>query len=155
MLWKTESYKKLRMQDELWLDSLSFAYGDDMLESYKVYRNGMKLGVVFNSGIKHLDAKSASDTFRKSPTFIKNRTIAQIVVWWRTCYKPGDTGFFPQLLAAAAFSLKIIWLFFVFLSLSIVKLDCSYIVNFLKGLSEGWKFVHSETFRSLPPYVIK
>ena len=155
MLWKTASYKQLRMQDELWLDDLPFAYGDDMLESYKVFKNGMKPGVVFDSGITHLDNQSASGSFRKSPEFIKDRTKAMFSVWWRTCFKPGDTVFFSQLLTATAFSLKMTWLFFVFLSLSIVQLDCSYIANFLKGLSEGWKFVHSETFRSLPPYVIK
>lgn len=155
MLWKTASYKQLRMQDELWLDDLPFAYGDDMLESYKVYKNGMKLGVVFDSGITHLDNQSSSSYYHKSHDKIKTRTMAQLAIWWRTCFKPGDTGFFSQLLAAVAFSLKMIWLFFVFLSFSIVKLDCSYIANFLKGLSEGWKFVHSETFRSLPPYVIK
>lgn len=155
MLWKTESYKKLRMQDELWLDSLSFAYGDDMLESYKVYRNGMKLGVVFNSGIKHIDAKSASDTFRKSPTFIKNRTIAQIVVWWRTCFDPGNSNVWRKSFALVSFIVKMGWQFFLFLILSLYKLNFSYLSNFIKGIAAGWKFVHSEPFRSLPPYVVR
>lgn len=154
MLWKTESYRKLRMQDELWLDSLPFAYGDDMLESYKVYKNGMRLGVVFNCGIKHLDNKSASDSFRKSPDYIKNRTKAQFAIWWRTCYKPGNSSFLSQLAVACAFLLKMLWMFLLFLLLSIIKFNFSYIFNFLKGLCEGWKFVHSESFRSIPPYVI-
>lgn len=155
MLWKTDSYKKLRMQDELWLDEMPFAFGDDMLESYKVYKNGLNLGVVFDSGIKHLDNRSASDSFRKSPDYIKNRTKAQFAVWWRACYNPGNTGFIERCLEASAFSLKMLWQFFLFLFLSLAKFNFSYISNFLKGLSEGWKFIHSESFRSLPPYVIK
>ena len=154
MLWKTASYRQLRMQDELWLDNLPFAYGDDMLESYKVFLNGMKLGVVFNSGITHLDNRSASDSFRKSPDYIKHRAKAQLAVWWRTCYKSGKTSFLSRFAAACAFLLKMIWMFLLFLLLSIVKFNFSYISNFLKGLYEGWKFVHSESFRSLPPYVI-
>ncbi|MCH5229134.1 MAG: hypothetical protein J1F12_03960 [Muribaculaceae bacterium] len=155
MLWKTDSYRKLNMQDELWLDFLPFAFQDDMLESYKVYKNGLKLGVVFNSGIQHLDSKSASESFKKSTDYIKNRTIAQLAIWWRTCYNPGNSGFLSRLFAASAFSFKMTWLFFVLLSYSIVKLDFSYCSNFLKGLSDGWKFVHSKSFRSLPPYVVK
>lgn len=155
MLWKTESYKKLNIQDELWLDSLPFAYGEDMLESYKVFKNSFKLGVIFNSEIRHLDAKSASDVFRRSASFIRKRTMAQFAVWWRTCYNPGYTRFLPLLHSAAAFSLKMIWLFFAFLCLSVFRLNFSFIANFLKGLAEGWRFVHSEPFRSLPPYVVR
>lgn len=155
MLWKTESYRKLRMQDELWLDSLPFAYGDDMLESYKVYKNGMKLGVLFNSGIKHLDNRSASGSFRKSPDYIKNRTIAQFAVWWRTCFQPGNSTLLSRVVAVCSFTLKMVWLLFLFLLLSIIKFNLSYISNFLKGLWDGWKFVHSKTFRSLNPYVIR
>lgn len=155
MLWKTSAYRKLHLEDELWLDSLPFAYGDDMIESYKVYKNGLKLGVVFNSGIRHLDLKSASASYHTNPEKIKIRTIAQLAVWWRTYYNPGNTNLWKKSLAAISFSLKMIWQFVMFLSLSLVKYKFSYIVNFIKGATEGWKFVHSEPFRSLPPYVVK
>lgn len=155
MLWKTITYRMLRMQDELWLDLLPFSYGDDMLESYKVYKNGFKLGVVFNSGIRHLDTKSASSAFQASPAKIRIRTLAQFAVWWRTCFKPGDTGFFSQFFAAFAFTIKMFWLFIVFLILSIFKLNISYIYNFLTGIFQGWKLVHSDSFRVLTPYVVR
>ncbi|MCH5172274.1 MAG: glycosyltransferase [Erysipelotrichales bacterium] len=155
MLWKTESYNSLKMEDELWIDNLPFAYGDDMLESYKVYKNGRKLGVVFNSGIKHLDYRSASDSFRKSPDFIKKRTLAQIAVWCRTCYQPEKSNFKKKSLAQFCFILKKLWQFKLFLLLSLIKFNFSYIGNYIKGLKEGWKFVHSEMFKNLPPYVIR
>lgn len=155
MLWKTYVYKNLEMQDELWLDSLPFAFEDDMLESYKVYKNGLNLGVVFNSGIIHLDCKTASDKFRKDSQFFRNRTLAQMSIWWRTCYKPGDTGGLLRFLAACAFTFKMGWLLVIILSLSVLKFNFSYCSNFFKGISEGWKFVHSKPFRSLRPYVIR
>lgn len=155
MLWKTESYKKLRMQNELWLDSLPFAYSDDMLESYKVYKNGMKLGVIFNSGIRHLDAKSASGVFRRSASFIRKRTMAQIAVWYRTCYNPGNSSMWKKSLASASFSFKMICQFAMFLCFSIATFKFSYISNFIKGTAEGWNFVNSESFKNLPPYVIR
>ena len=155
MLWKTESYKKLQMQDELWLDSLPFAYCDDMLESYKVYKNGLKLGVVFNSGIRHIDLKSASSGYHSNPDKIKIRTTAQLAVWWRTCYNPGNSNLWKKSEASASFSIKMVWQSIMFLSLSIVKANFSYISNFIKGAAEGWNFVNSESFKNLPPYVIK
>lgn len=155
MLWKTDTYKNLNISDELWLETLRYTYSEDMLQSYKVYKNGMKLGVVFNSGIRHLDFKSASASYQADPQKIKIRTIAQFAIWWRTCYKPGHTGSISKFLSACSFSFKMAWLFVLFLSLSLVKFDFSYCSNFLKGISEGWKFVHSKPFRSLRPYVIQ
>lgn len=154
MLWKKSAYDGLRMQDELWLEELPFAYGDDMLESYKVFKNGFKLGVVFDSGIRHLDSKSASSAYQASPEKIKIRTMAQFIVWWRTCFKPGNSCLISRIIASCTFILKLLWLFVGLLFLSLIKLDFAYISNFLKGVSKGWKFVHSEPFCSLPPYVI-
>lgn len=155
MLWKKHSYDSLHMQDELWLDALPFAYGDDMLESYKVYKNGLKLGVTFNSGIRHLDLKSASSSYHTNPEKTRIRTVAQIDLWWRTCFNSGNSNRWEKTLASFSFSMKIIWQFVIFLSLSIVKFNFSFISNFIKGTTEGWNFVHSESFKNLPPYVLK
>lgn len=51
------SLLKIHLEDELWLDSLGFAYGDDELEFYKLHVNGGKLMVSFDGGISNLDAK--------------------------------------------------------------------------------------------------
>lgn len=155
MLWRKSSYKKLLLEDEKWMDSLPYAYSDDMVESYKVFKNDMKLGIVYNCGVKHSDCKSSSAPYRKCRDFIKNRTIAQFTIWWRTCFNPGNSNSLKKILASISFSLKMLWLFLLFLFLSIAKLNFSYISNFLKGISEGWKFVRSEPFKSLPPYVIR
>jgi hypothetical protein len=40
MLWRKDAFLRMSMQDELWLDALGFAYGDDALESYKLHANG-------------------------------------------------------------------------------------------------------------------
>lgn len=155
MLWNTEAYKKLRMQDGLWLDLLPFAYGDDMLESFKVFKNGMKLGVVFDSGIRHLDSKTASSSYQENPEKVKIRTMAQFAIWWRTCFNPGNSSFFSRLLTSGSFFIKMSWTGFLFLIYSLFKFNFSYFCNFINGLKEGWKFIHSAPFDSLPPYVVK
>ena len=152
MLWKKSTYKILHLEDELWLDYFPFAYNDDMLESYKVYKNGFKLGIVCNSGIVHLDMKSASKDFRESPDWIKTRTETQFIIWWRTCFKSGDICLLAQIYACLCFIFKTIWLFFVMLGISIMKNNTYYLKSYLSGLKGGYTFVQSDKFRALRLY---
>ena len=152
MLWKKNVYEQLHLEDELWLDDFPFAYNDDMLESYKVYKNGFKLGVVCNSGIVHLDMKSASKDFRESPDWIKTQTEAQFIIWWRTCFKSGNISLLAQTYACLCFIFKTIWLFFVMLGISIMKNNTYYLKSYLSGLKGGYTFVQSDKFRALRPY---
>ena len=152
ILWKKNVYEQLHLEDELWLDDFPFAYNDDMLESYKIYKNGFKLGIVCNSGITHLDMKSASRNFREGPDWIRTRTAVQLIIWWRTCYKSGDTNLLVQIHACSCFIFKTIWLFFVMLGVSIIKNTTYYLKSYLSGLKGGYTFVHSNKFKLLRPY---
>ena len=155
MLWKKSTYKRLHFEDELWLDDFSFAYNDDMLESYKVYKNGFKLGIVYNSGITHLDMKSASKDFRESPDWIRIRTGVNFLIWMRTCCKPGNTTKAEQIFAIFSFSVKAIWLFVVMTAISVFRLSFIYIISYLRGLKDGWEYMHLCKYKELPPYFIK
>ena len=152
ILWKKGVYEQLHLEDELWLDDFPFAYNDDMLESYKVYKNGFKLGIVYNSGIVHLDMKSASKDFRESPDWIKTQTKSQFIIWWRTCFKSGNISLLAQTYACLCFIFKTIWLFFVMLGISIMKNNTYYLKSYLSGLKGGYTFVQSDKFRALRPY---
>ena len=153
MLWKKSVYKDLQLENEKWLDVLPFAYGDDLLETYKVYRNGYKLGVLFNSDIKHNYEREPGDAIHKKKDFFRLRGFAQLCVWWRICYRPGDTTRLKKMMAATSFSLKIFWLFMMFAGVSVIKLNPTLATGYVKGLREGLKFVRSEKFKNLPPYV--
>ena len=154
ILWKKSTYKQLHFKDELWLDDFPFAYNDDMLESYKVYKNGFKLGIVYNSGIVHLDMKSASRNFRENPDWIRTRTGVNFMIWMRTCCKPGNTTKAEQVFAIFSFFVKAIWLFMVMAVISVLKLSLGYILSYLKGLRDGWEYAHSNRYKELNPYYI-
>lgn len=155
MLWKKNVYEQLHLEDELWLDDFPFAYNDDMLESYKVYINGFKLGIVYNSGIVHLDMKSASDGFRKSPDWIYVRTKINFLIWMRTCCKPGNTKKTEQAFAIFSFFVKTFWLFIVMTAISVLRLSLSYTLSYLQGLKDGWEYAHSNRYKELNPYYIR
>ena len=154
MLWRKNTYDKLHFDDELWLDELSFAYGDDMLESYKVYKNGFRLGVLYDSGIEHLDARSASRDFRKSPEWIYTRAKAGFLVWWRCCYKTGGDSRSQRFCTAFSFFCKSVWLLLGITAVAVSRLSLGMTVSYLKGLRDGWRHAHLERFKELGSYIV-
>lgn len=154
-LWKKSVLKELHHSDELWHDSLGFAYADDMVLTYKLFLNGGHLGVLYDSGAVHLDAQSNSSGFKKSSDRIYIRTKAQFMIWYRCIYRNGADTAVSRLLAAAAYGLKAFLLTFVMCGASVFKLDKSIIVYYMKGLHDGFRTVHSQEFRSIPSYYLK
>lgn len=153
MLWRKEALLKIHLEDELWLDKLGFAYGDDQLESYKLHANSGRLGALYDAGITNLDAKSSSGAFRKSAEHIYIRTKASLMTWWRMCYKNGKDTTCSRSLALIAFGFKSAWLFLVMCVAALIKWDCHYLTSFCKGLRDGRIEVHSPDFQNLPPYI--
>lgn len=147
MMWRKEAYDRIHLEDEKWLDSLGFAYGDDALETYKLYRNGGRLGVLYDAGIQNLDAGTSSTAFRKSPERIYVRTKASFMIWWRSFYRNGKDTAWSRALAAIAFGVKTIWL---------IPAMCvsGKIGSYFRGLRDGWKAVHTAEFQALPPYIL-
>ena len=153
MLWKKEALLRQHWEDELWLDRLEFAYGDDQLESYKLYSNGGRLGVLYNAGVENQDAQSSSGSFRESEKHIYIRTKASFMIWWRTCYKNGKDTVATRLFATLAYGFKAFWLVPVMVGAAFVKKDVRVFLSYFKGLRDGWNEVHSVAFRNLPPYI--
>ena len=152
-LWKKDIFLHLHLNDELWLESFGFPYGEDALTFYKLHRRGGRLGILYNSGITNLDAQSSSGTFRKSVEHIYIRTKASLMTWRRMCYRNGKDTACSRMLASIAFGFKSAWLFLVMCVAALIKWDCHYLTSYCKGLRDGRKEVHSPEFETLPPYI--
>ena len=152
ILFRKDTFLGFRPEDELWSESLGFPYGADQLEYYKFYSNGGRLGILFDSGVIHLDAKSASGVFQKSQEYIHVRTRAMYMNWYRSFYRNGKDTVVSRLAAAIAFGLKALWLLFVMCGAAIIKWDRRFISSYFKGLRDGIRAVRSLEFRNLPPY---
>ena len=153
MLWRKEALFKIHLEDELWLDKLGFAYGDDQLETYKLHLNSGRLGVLYDAGITNLDAQTSSSAFKKGPEYFHTRTKAMFMVWWRTCFKNGKDTAWTRFSAATAFFLKALWLIPVMTAAAIAKRDARVLSSYFRGLRDGWKAVHSPEFIAQPPYI--
>ena len=152
-MWKKETFSRLHLEEELWLDRLGFPYGEDALMFYKLHANSGRLGVLYDAGIINLDAKSSSGAFRKSAEHIYIRTKALLITWWRMCYKTGKDMPCSRALALISFGFKSTWLFLIMFIAALVKWDFHYLTSFCKGLKDGRKEVHSPEFQNLPPYI--
>ena len=153
MLWKKDAFLRLHLEEERWLEQFGFAFGDDALESYKLYGNGGRLGVLYGSGIENRDAKTSSASFRKSPDWMYKRTKASLMMWWRMCYRNGRDTFGSRLLAALAFGFKSLWMVPAVCFSALIYHKGRWIPDYFKSLADGCKACRSDAFKRLPPYV--
>lgn len=153
MLWHRKSFLSLHSTDETWIDSLRFSYGDDSLLSYKATANGLKVGIDFGAEIHNLDSRTSSDRYRKDPERFYIRTKAMFATWWRMCYKPHGNNRPGSFRALIAGSLKFAWLTPVMLATSVFGLSAIPFRAYIRGLCDGYRYVHSPSFQSIPPYI--
>lgn len=147
---KKDVLKSVHLEDELWLDRMGFSYGDDAVESYKLFMNGFKCGVLYDSGVKNLDAKTSSGVYHKTEKKFYTRSYGMFATWWRMIYTSRD----KQWLSVLLFGLKAWWQLNLHVLLGIVKLNVKIPLNYMKGLKDAWVFVHSDEFKAIPPYII-
>ncbi len=152
-LWRKDAFLRMRMEEELWLDTLPFPYNEDTLMTYKLYRNGGRLCVLYGSGIENLDGATSSAGYKNSMDRIHVRTKASFMVWWRTCYRNGANTCLSRTLAAVAFALKSLWMVLVMAVASVVTLSPRVLPSYFKGMLDGWRSVHAPAFARLGKYV--
>lgn len=147
---KKDVLRSIHLEDELWLDRMGFSFGDDAVESYKFFLNGYKCGVIYDSGVKNLDAKTSSGMYHQNNMKFYTRSFGLFTTWWRMIYKSRDMKW----LSALLFWLKAWWQFNLHVLLGIVKLNVRIPINYIKGLKDAWTFVHSDEYKAIPPYII-
>lgn len=155
LLCKTDFLLNIRWEDELWLDKLGFAYGDDSVLSYKAFINGYPIGLLFNPKINHLNGQTASRRHRLSPKRFYIRTKAMFISWWRMHYKPLGNEMKGSINALLGGVFKALWLIPIMTITSIIMFEPKVLVYYFKGLKDGYKFVHSQEYSSIQPYKFK
>ncbi len=159
-LWRKSVYEELHLADELWLDDVcvcggGIAYGDDMLEFYKLHKNGYRLGVLYDSGIEHLDGKTAGGGFGNRPQWMYLRTKAMFSIWWRTCFRPDGTGALKDFVPLLCFGFKVFWIFLVVCVATVIKRSPQLLPQYVMGIRDGWLYVHSGEYRKIGSYIIR
>ena len=148
---KKDVLRAICLKDELWMERMGFAYGDDAVESYKIHLNGYKSGVLYNSGVKNLDAKTSSGSYHKSEKKFYTRSYGMFVIWWRMIYSSRD----KKCLSAFLYIVKAVWLLIINIVAGFIHGNLKIPYNYMKGIWDGWHYAHSEEYKSIPPYIAK
>lgn len=142
-------YDNIHYEDERWLDSKGFAFGDDQLFFYKMYKYGYSLLAHYQTGIQHLDAKTSRTMDKRQ--FDYNIRFIRFVIWYRTIYE-------VEIKNRHRFR-SVIAFFFDFLRslLSAIIYVCIgrfyAFPNVFKSIVDGIKYVHSSSYRSIPAFM--
>lgn len=160
VMWQRSSLLSLHWEDELWMDRLSeFAYGDDLVESYKCFVNGGKLMLNYDAGVNYLNAKTASSVYHHTHKKYYIRSLMSAIIWYRIKLGVRSEEFgvksSSQVALVTAFVLKCVWLLLVNIIAGVLLLDLRIPIYFVQGLVDAWQFVHSEEYRSIPGYELK
>lgn len=147
---KKSVLKAVRLEDELWMERLGFPYGEDAVESYKLFKNGFKCGVLYDSGVKNMDAKTSSGGYHANVKKYYTRAYGQFVTWWRMVYEVRDMRWLSVML----FSLKVLWQLTLHVALALRHLDIKILMNYMRGLCDAAKYVKSKEYEHVPSYII-
>lgn len=152
VMWKKESLTSLRWEDELWMDKLSeFAYGDDLVETYKLYVNGGKLMLNYDAGVTYLNAKTASSVYHHTHKKYYIRSLMSAMIWFRTQYEAENAGC-ERNAVVLAFFIKCIWLFIVNIIAGLFLFDLRIPVYYIQGLVDAKNFVRSDEYKRIGGY---
>lgn len=147
---KKEAFKAMHFEDERWLERFLFPSYEDQLFHYKMFIMGKKVLMYYNSGVIHLDAKSAS-----RPDYTKKmlyKKMILFILWYRTIYNIKKKGIGERLSCTLHFILRNI------LSLPALLIDTvrmkkiNFLWDFFIGLYKGYRYVHSKEYRNIPPF---
>ncbi len=147
-LWKKSVFTSLNLCDELWLEKWGFPYGEDLLTFYKLTVNGFRLGILFDSGIAHMDSRTSSTGYKRDTRRFYIRAIASYLIWHRAILQPRPL----KALSKLAFWTKQIATFPFVCAGALAMGSPGGIVQYVKGLADGVRMASSEEFRSIPPY---
>jgi len=161
VMWKKSALMRLRWEDELWMDSLSeFAYGDDTVESYKLFVNGGNLWLMYDCGVSYLNAKTASMSYHHTHKKYYVRSLMSFCIWWRTIYEVecqlktrNDAPIYGKFTTIIAFAFKWLWLLLINILAVVALMDIRIPYYYIKGTVDGWQFVHSDEYYRIPSYL--
>ena len=153
-LWKKESYNNIHFEDELWLDNLGFAYGDDLLLFYKLHINGGKLLMSYNSGIIHLDGQSSRADYNKDVHKLRKRARAWFLLWWRVDFDLSNSSIWKKIISLNSYIIKFFWLLIINTLYAIVIMSFKPISGHILGNLDGYRIVQSKQYKDTPNFIL-
>ena len=143
-LCRKTDFLKIHFEDELWMDKMSYALGDDQVMYYKMYKHNLKILTWYGHSFKHLDA-GCNLTVEKEQMRIYGDIFFKIVFWHRFIYLPEHN------ILIKFWSLVCLSYYLIFtLMISFLKLKKRMLTIKYKAIRDSWQFIHSSAYRNCP-----
>lgn len=144
-LCRKSDFLKIRFQDELWLDRIGYAIGDDQIMFYKMHLYGLKQLTLFGTGIEHLDAGFNLGNKDKELKLIEGDYFFRKVFWHRFLQTP------ERIVLKRLWNKICINYFYAFgFFISALKGKNETLEAKRRGLANANSFLKSEEYISLP-----
>lgn len=154
-LWRKQVFHDLHLEDELWLDKLRFAFGEDVLMFNKLYKNGYRLGMHYTSNIRHMNAQSSSGDFKKNVQRFHTRSMASYLIWHRICFNLNGASLWTKMGAILNYSIKTLWLLLIHIVSAFCFRSFKVVTYYVRGVLDGIKYSHSEEYRKIPNFILR
>lgn len=146
---RKEDFLKIHYEEELWLDKTFYAFPDDQVMYYKMYKIGLKVLTSFDSGIIHLDASSTvKDSIEKTERLTYSEYRNKLIFWHRFIFLPEKS---PLMKLWSVIALSYAY------AIQGVKYTVKYIFGdktmsaaYKNGITNGFAFIKSEEYKNLP-----
>lgn len=142
---KKTDFLKIHFEEELWMDRLKYAQGDDQVMFYKMYLFGLKQLTWFGSGIKHLDAGTAMMNEEKEKRLIYSDFRFKTIFWHRFIYEP-DKNYFSRVWSTICVGYTLVFT----LLISLLKFKFTIFSLKCKAIKDAIDFIRSEEYRNIP-----
>lgn len=142
---RKSDFLRIHFEDELWMDRLKYALGDDQVMYYKMYLSGLRQLTLFHCGIKHLDAGSSMMNEDKERMLIYSDFRFKTIFWHRFIYKP-DKSFLSRIWSVICLGHALGFTLFI----SMIKCNFGILRLKYKAIKEACQFVNSEEYKNLP-----
>lgn len=150
LLCKKKAYLSIHFEDERWLDTFSFASMDDQLFFYKLNLQGYKVLMHYNTGIQHLDAKAGVRVNVKRRMFFKKKLL--FTIWYRMIFHIDNKSDFERFLCCWAIIWRNLLGIIALIGDTIRYRQPIYLIDYFRGLYEGWRYVHNEEYKRIPAF---
>lgn len=154
---KTSAWKAIHYEDEEWIDDFPpGTFAEDQLMYYKLFINGHKVLLWYDSGCLHLDAntnRASGKTYEK----LYYRAMSLYLTWHRTLY--GVAGH-SSLRTTGRGHLRraFLWRYllgcFTRLVFSVAQGSFRFLTAYVRGYAAAKQYVKTEAYKKLPDFII-
>lgn len=146
-LCRKEDFLNIHFEEESWMDSMSYALGDDQVMYYKMFCNGLKQLTWYSHQFVHLDAGN-NMTVEKERKRLYGDVFFKTIFWHRFIYVP-EKSIFAKLWDILCITYYLTFTLFI----SLIKCELRILKTKWKSLLDAYKFLCSKEYKSLPRIV--